>query len=154
MFGSIDVASLYDFSMGYWSYSDSVAFLFFLFTPIKFVFNISRSWWPFQCLNPRQRYQTRLLVEESECHLDRGCLVKIQKTWMWVLYVGVYVLQLLWNMWYLLGIFIISVLLWLTCASHWLDKILTWLILLIISTGSDLLSNIIDIDRRRVYFHI
>ena len=58
---------------------------FFIFTAIKFVFNISRSWWPFQCLNPRQRYQARLLVEERGRHHDRGCQVNIRKTWMWTI---------------------------------------------------------------------
>ena len=58
---------------------------FFIFTPIKILFNISRSWWPFQCINPRQRYQARLLVEERGRHLDRGCQVNIHKTWMWTI---------------------------------------------------------------------
>jgi hypothetical protein len=110
--------------------------VFFIFTPIKFLFNISRSWWPFQCLNPRQRYQARLLVEKGGVISIGVVRVTYRKPGcgpLWVLYVGVYVLQLLWGMWYLLGIVIISVLLWLTCTNHWLDKRLTWLILLIIA---------------------
>jgi len=122
-------------------------FLFFLFTPIKFLFNIPRSWWPCQCLNPRQSYQARLLVKERGCHLDRGCKVKIQKTWMWTI-VGSVCGCLCASTSFgvcdtFLDIVIISVLLWLTCTRNWLDKRLTWLILLIIAAGLYLLSNII-----------
>ena len=120
--------------------------VFFIFTPIKFLFNISRSWWPFQCLNPRQRYQARLLVEEGGVISIGVVRVTYSKPGcgpLWVPYVGVYVLQLLWGMWYLLGIVIISVLLWLTCTNHWLDKRQTWLILLIIAAASYVLSNTI-----------
>ena len=110
------------------------------------VFNISWSWWPFQCLNPRQRYQARLLVEEGGVISIDVVRVTYRKPGcgpLWIPYVGVYVLQLLWGMWYLLDIVIISVLLWLTCTNHWLDMRQTWLILLIIAAASYVLSNTI-----------
>ena len=81
-------------------------FVFSIFTPIKFLFNISRSWWPFQCLNPRQRYQAHLLVEEGgviSIGVVRVTYRKHRCGPLWVPYVGVYVLQLLWGMWYYFG---------------------------------------------------
>lgn len=122
----------------------------FIEIPVHFRFNsgmVPTMWYfVFSIFTPIKWYQARLLVEEGGVISIGVVRVTYRKPGcepLWVPYVGVYVLQLLWGMWYLLDIIIISALLWLTCTNHWLDKRQTWLIFLIIAAASYVLSNAI-----------
>ena len=126
MFGSIDFASLYDFSMGYWNYSNSVAVCFSFLLQWSFylkyrglgdLYNVST-----HCRDTKHVFWWRK-VDVISIGVVRLKYRKPGCGPLWVPCVVVYVLQLLWAMWYLLDIVIISPLLW-----------LCWLILLLWST--------------------